>query len=450
MSKSFGDGWKSEEVSVDELWLDDKNPRLDLSPGCSQDEIRKELILREDVIDLAVQIATGQKLLAGERVIVTLENGRLTVLEGNRRAAAIQILRNPLLLSKHDQKRLPAIPASLRSRLTKIPADIAPDRMSAEPILTKRHTELGVRRWSTLANMRRVYRYFEEGRSIDEICSALAITKGRATQLIRGYKLLNMARTAKGWSTSEKQQLGDPKLVTSGFTRFFTLKDARVKLGLGFDKQQEPTSSVPKAEFQELVQRIARGYLITSDEDGRTAFDTRSTVSEVLDGTPRAARQAAKTKDAHAAKIKSPTASDFFENLTCLVKDNHLLKLTEELKNIEYTKRPAAACMLLRAVFECSLVYQLRKKKLWTNLVETKKGKDPSLDTLMTYCANEQHNVFTEKRICTLLSNDAAIKAKDYLDLVTHGRWAEADPTHLRSVATRLRKVIVAILEDSQ
>lgn len=113
MSKSFGDGWESDEVSVDKLWLDDKNPRLDLAPGCLQDDIRKELILREDVIDLAVQIATKQKLLAGERVIVTLENGHLTVLEGNRRVAAIQILRKPTLLSKQDQKRLPAIPASL-------------------------------------------------------------------------------------------------------------------------------------------------------------------------------------------------------------------------------------------------------------------------------------------------------------------------------------------------
>lgn len=96
MSKSFGDGWKSEEVAVDRLWLDDKNPRLAISPGSTQEKIRAELIHREDVIDLAVQIATGQKLLAGERVIVTSENGHLTVLEGNRRVAAVQILRKPM------------------------------------------------------------------------------------------------------------------------------------------------------------------------------------------------------------------------------------------------------------------------------------------------------------------------------------------------------------------
>lgn len=449
MSKSFGDGWKSEEVLVDKLWLDDKNPRLAINPGSTQEKIRAELILREDVIDLAVQIATGQKLLAGERVIVTSENGHLTVLEGNRRVAAVQILRKPTLLSKQDQKRLPTISTSLRGRLAKIPADIAPDRMSAEPILTKRHTERGVRPWSTLANMRRVFRYFEEGRSIDEICSALAITKSRATQLIRGYKLLEIARASKSWNATEKQHLNDPKLVTSGFTRFFTLQDARVKLDLNFDKQQEPTSSKNKTEFHELVQRIARGYLIPN-ENGKTNFDTRSTVGEVLDGIPRTTSAASKTKDASKAAVKSPTASEFFENLNCLVKDDNLLRLSTELRGIEYNKRPAAACMLLRAVFECSLVYQLKKKGLWTSLVETKKGKDPSLDTLMSFCANERNNVFAEKRICTLLSNDAAIKSKDYLDLVTHGRWTEADPAHLRSVATRLRKVITAILEDSQ
>lgn len=451
MSKSFGDGWESREIPVSDLWLDDQNPRLDLRTGSSQELVRKALINHEDVLELAVQIANRQGMLAGERLIVTQEAGRFVVLEGNRRAAAAQILCNPALLPKTLQKRLPSIPSALRDRLLRIPADIAPDRISAEPILTKRHTERGVRPWSTLANMRRVYRYFEAGRSVEEVCQVLSITKARATQLIRGYKLFELAKASKEWSQPEQEQLSNPKLVTSGFTRFFTLKDTRVRLGLGFDDKQSPTTSLSKKDFQSTVQKIAKGFLLPEQDSGKPMFDTRSSVANVLDGVPTAkSATQPHSSSARAAAVKAPQASEFFENLQCLVRDDHLLKLAGELKDIDYKKRPAAACMLLRALFECALVYQLKKKNLWQGLIATKKGKDPSLDVLMTYCANDQHSVFAERRICTLLSNDSAIKAKEYLDLVTHGRWAEADPAHIKSVAIRLRKVIAAILDNSQ
>jgi hypothetical protein len=66
------------------------------------------------------------------------------------------------------------------------------------------------------------------------------------------------------------------------------------------------------------------------------------------------------------------------------------------------------------------------------------------------YCANTANNVFSEQRVSTVLNNQTARHAKDYLDTVTHGRWVDADPKRLVSIANSLRKVISAILEDSQ
>lgn len=309
MAKEFGAGWTTKDISVDSLYLDSKNPRLELKPNATQEEIRKQLLATEDVFDLIHKIETSGGMLAGERIIVVKENGKYVVLEGNRRTTAAQILRAPSLVSKEMQKRLPTVAADLKQRLARLSADIAPDRLAAEPILTKRHTERGVKPWTTLANMRRVARYFDEGSTVDEISSILSISRGRATQLLRGHKLLQLAQKSPGWSADENKQLHDSKLITSGFTRFFTLKDARVKMDLNFNEKMEPISGTLKNQLQGELQRIARGFLI-KDSNGKTAFDTRSNAAEVLEGRPRE-RTAAKTSNTPA--IKTPKTSSFFE-----------------------------------------------------------------------------------------------------------------------------------------
>lgn len=447
MSKAFGPGWKSAALSIDDLLLDPQNPRLDLKPTANQEQIRKALLASEEVFDLIHKIVKSQGLIAGERLIVAKEAGRHVVLEGNRRTTAIQVLRNPSLLPKDQQKRIPEVTPELKARLAKVPVDIAPNRLSAEPILTRRHTERGAKPWSTVANMRRVQRYAAEGRSIDEIHSILALSKARTTQLLRGYNLLTFAQSSPDWTAEEKVQLADPKLVTTGFTRFFTLKDARVKLDLNFDEKQQPASGHPGDQLQKEIQRIARGFLIKIPNSAKTAFDTRSTPEEVLEGKRRPSVVGISSK---VSSIKTPSASSFFEKLDCKANDDSLLKLCGELREVEYEKRPIAATMLLRSTFETALVYQLKKKNQWSALVTSNAGKDPSLKEIINYSSQVKNNVFNEQRITTILSSRTVLEAKDYLDLVVHQRWADADSTKLHSIANSLRKLITAIVEDTQ
>ena len=446
MAKEFGAGWTTKNISVDSLQLDSKNPRLELKPNASQDEIRKQLLATEDIFDLIHKIKTSGGMSAGERIIVAKEDGKYVVLEGNRRTTAAQILRNPLLVSKEMRKRLPAITPELKRRLANLSADIAPTRLAAEPILTKRHTERGVKPWTTLANMRRIARYFDGGSTIDTISSVLAISRSRATQLLRGYKLLQLAQKAPGWSTEEEKQLHDSKLITSGFTRFFTLKEARVKMDLNFNDKMEPTSGTLKDQLPGKLQQIARGFLI-KDGNGKTAFDTRSKAEEVLEGQPR---QRATAKSTITPSIKTPKTSTFFEKIECKANDDSLLGLCKELRAVDYKAMPIAATMLLRSTLETALVYQIKKKRKWSTLLSNHGGRDPSLSQLFTFCANVKNQVFNEVRVSNILGNQTARDAKDYLDLVTHGRWMNADPARLHSIANSLRKVITAIAEDSQ
>lgn len=446
MSKAFGAGWTTKDLAVESLQLDSKNPRLELEPTASQDEIRQQLLATEDVFDLIHKIATSGGMLAGERIIVVKEHGKYVVLEGNRRATAAQILRNPSLISRDLQKRLPTVTPDLKQRLAQLSADIAPSRLAAEPILTKRHTERGVKPWSTLANMRRVVRYFDDGSSVDEISSILSISRARATQLLRGHRLLQLAQKAPGWTADEQNQLHDAKLVTSGFTRFFTLKDARVRMDLNFNDRMEPTSGHLQDQLQRELQRIARGFLI-KDANGKTAFDTRSSADEVLEGRPRQ-RAAAKTGGSPA--IKTPKASSFFEKIECKANDDSLIHLCKELKIVDHNAMPIAATVLLRSTLETALVYQVKKKGKWPSLISTNSGRDVTLSQLFKFCANEKNQAFNESRVSSILNNQTARDAKDYLDVVVHGRWMDADPARLHSIANSLRKVITAIVEDSQ
>ena len=106
--------------------------------------------------------------------------------------------------------------------------------------------------------------------------------------------------------------------------------------------------------------------------------------------------------------------------------------------------------MLLRSVFECSLVYQVKKKKHWGDLVKKKAGRDPTLTDLIQFAGIPANAVFHETRVADMLRSRTALDAKDYLDSVTHGRWTDADPSKLISIGNGIRKVIMAILEDTQ
>ena len=122
-----------------------------------------KLLKYEEVTDLAKKLAEGG-LLPGERPIVVKENGQYIVLEGNRRICASKLLLNRELIPPEYRRGFPTITtADQVELLKKIKVDVSPDRRTAEPILTLRHTESGIKRWKPVARMRRVMRLFDRG-----------------------------------------------------------------------------------------------------------------------------------------------------------------------------------------------------------------------------------------------------------------------------------------------
>lgn len=137
--------YTTKEIKLDELYLDEKNPRFIVPPNPTQQSIVDYLIENEEVEQLAQDIAKSGGLYAGERVIVTEENGRWIVLEGNRRICACKILMNPQLLAN---KRLASIDKislfmnnELKQTLAVVDADVMKNRLEAQSSLAAKHID---------------------------------------------------------------------------------------------------------------------------------------------------------------------------------------------------------------------------------------------------------------------------------------------------------------------
>src|SRR5262249_17668773 len=156
-------------ISPLDIALDRDNPRINIESSDKESDIIRKLVLYEEVQDLARSIAQSG-LLPGERVIVVQEEGQWVALEGNRRICACKLLLSPALVPAEFRKTFPKITTAAEiERIQRIDVDVAPNRRAAEPILTLRHTESGIRKWKPVARMRRVRRLLDEGFTVEQI-----------------------------------------------------------------------------------------------------------------------------------------------------------------------------------------------------------------------------------------------------------------------------------------
>ncbi len=276
MAQAPSQRWKKARINPLDIALDRDNPRIHVESDDKESDIIRKLIKYEDVQDLARKIAqTG--LLPGERIITVQENGHWVVLEGNRRICACKLLLSPNLVPSEYRKTFPALStASEIDLIEKVDADVAPDRRSAEPILTLRHTESGVRKWKPVARMRRVRRLLDEGFSVAQIASETNSSVGGIRKTIREYRLLELANNLTGLTIHERAKLDDPDLKTNPYTRFFELSDVRDYLGISFDESGNINIEPPRRTFDAKLKLIVKAFL--NDE----TFDTRTDPEDVL------------------------------------------------------------------------------------------------------------------------------------------------------------------------
>lgn len=115
--------WKPTHVDVDSLLLDPKNPRLQdvgLDENASQREIAKALWRGMAVDEVALSIANNG-FYPHEPLFVAKEQGKSYVVEGNRRLAAVKLLRSAALRKEVGATGLPGLSKEEIKKLDRVP-----------------------------------------------------------------------------------------------------------------------------------------------------------------------------------------------------------------------------------------------------------------------------------------------------------------------------------------
>lgn len=452
--------FKDVTVKTLNVRLDALNPRIDVPPNATQEAIRAALLQTEDVRELAEGIVENGGLLPGERLILVDEGGKHVVLEGNRRVCACQLLLDRDLIPHGHRAKFPQASEEIKRRIANVQGDLSPDRPAAEYVITKRHTEPGIKRWSIVAKQRRIARYLEEGHTLDEAADYYNEDAYQLRRSMQGFALLAKARSLTGWTAEERSALQDPALVVNPFIRFFQLKGTKEAFGITFDEDAQILVEKDGADFDKSMENAARTFLVP-DKTGKRKANTRASpedlLPELLVGSlkkKRAPTVLAPKNGAAPRRTKAAVKpSKFFESLKCHVADERLAVLSKELRDIDHARLPVASAFLVRALVEAAMEFCIRQRNLSKQLHEQWKKErpgakgGPGLDFTLRFVTGNHDAIFLDPDIKRPL-NVWLNTHKDGLDMVIHGKFRTSiDGATLEQVANHIRPAMQRILD---
>jgi len=235
-------------TKVSELHFDYENPRLaeyGITKSTPEDEILKILWEAMDVREL-VQSISASGFFPHEALIVTNDNGRNIVIEGNRRLAAVKVL-----LGGDNSKELgwvvPTLSKEKRADLEAIPT-IFSTREEAWRFLGFKHVN-GPAKWSSYAKasyIATVHKTF--GISLADIANQIGDRHNTVQRLYRGLMVLEQAERE---GVYRRENVFRTRLA---FSHLYTGLDYE---GIGnflavAAKEKETESPVPHEKLKEL------------------------------------------------------------------------------------------------------------------------------------------------------------------------------------------------------
>ena len=193
-------------MKVSSLAFDLRNPRLaeyDLTDSAPEAELVRVLWDTMDVRELVLSIAASG-FFRHEPLIVAREGEKNVVIEGNRRLAAVKLLRDPEL-AKELTVSVPALAAADAAALETLPT-VRGTRESMWRYLGFKHVN-GPAKWSSYAKSRYVAEVHREfGVSLDDIAKQIGDTHKTVQRLYRSLMVIEQAERMKLFSRDDRWQ----------------------------------------------------------------------------------------------------------------------------------------------------------------------------------------------------------------------------------------------------
>lgn len=237
-----------EQVKVDDLHFDRSNPRLveyGIGSSTTDDEILTLLWEAMDVRELVLSISASG-FFPHEALIAAREDNRCVVIEGNRRLAALKVLRSDTI-AKANKWEVPIITPAARKELEMIPIIFA-SRKESWRYLGFKHVN-GPAKWTSYAKAAYIGEVHRSYRiPLADIAQQIGDEHQTVQRLYRSLMVLEQAEREKVWDREDRfrQRLAFSHLYTGldyiGISAFLDVAP----------KEKETDSPVPKGKLKEL------------------------------------------------------------------------------------------------------------------------------------------------------------------------------------------------------
>ena len=189
-------------VLTSELNFDKDNPRLFVKSDVSQSEII-DILWRDFAVDEVAMSIANNGYFVHEPLFVTAEDNGRTVLEGNRRLAAVRLLTDRQLRQRVKASELPEISADRKDELQTLPV-IECTREEVWEYLGFKHVN-GPQPWQSYAKAQYVaWLHNDLSISLDRIADSIGDRHWTVRRLYRGLMVLRQGETFTSFDLNDR------------------------------------------------------------------------------------------------------------------------------------------------------------------------------------------------------------------------------------------------------
>ena len=192
-------------LNVDRLLLDPDNPRLISGGGTGDQKDLLEVLWREMAVDeLVLSIAHNGYYDQEPLLVISDQGDQYIVVEGNRRLAAVLLLRETVLRQHVKAGGLPTLSEEDRSELDTLPVLIYPNREELWAYLGFKHVN-GIKPWDSFSKAKYVADVHDNTSiSLDEIARRIGDRHTTVERLYRGFQILQQAENQTVFSIDDR------------------------------------------------------------------------------------------------------------------------------------------------------------------------------------------------------------------------------------------------------
>ncbi|MEQ1709738.1 MAG: hypothetical protein ABL864_15545 [Terricaulis sp.] len=366
--------WPTKEVKVSGLQLDAKNPRLGRNPATmSPRDIINHLFKHDKAGEVAESIARGG-YFSNEPLLAVREGGKLVVVEGNRRLAALKGLTEPALVEGPWARKLTRLAAEMGGTedIAAVPVTTAPSRRDTDKQVASRHIGTPVLAWEAENRAGFILEKLAEGYTAEQLRRNLGFSDSDIQQARTTKAVADMARAIQ-LPSEVKVKVAQPRakifstiervLVSAPGKKFFRLEPS-VEHGI--------VGGTTKDSFVGAFTRLVTDIALNkqSSRSLNTSVEIEAYLNAYPNGlkpkkggafTPSEFGGKSVPLSAHkeeASKERGRTAYKGVVPRTFKIGVQHdkLIDMRTELIQLDRSKYPNAGAFLLRAFLEVAAV----------------------------------------------------------------------------------------------